>query len=297
MKFKKKLWIVFCIIAFALTQQSFSLSTNAASNEKNIPAYNGSAYTVMNHNNPKFSAKSKKNKTAFENYSKLDKYGRCGVAYANICKKIMPTAERNDISSIYPSGWHSDMNWERCHLIAYQLSGENANAKNLITGTHYFNVTGMLPFENMVADYVDETNNHVLYRVTPIFKGKNKVASGVQMEAWSVEDKGDGICFNVFVHNVTPGVKINYRTGVVSVSHAKASANNKKKQSHKSPSKNTTNKSTGNSTYILNPNTHKFHYSNCRAVQQMKEKNKIKFKGSRKEAMQQGYAPCKICNP
>jgi DNA-entry nuclease len=127
----------------------------------------------------------------------------------------MPTEARGDISSVHPSGWQSKMGWERCHLIGFQLAGENANEKNLITGTHYFNVTGMLPFENMVADYVKETGNHVLYRVTPYFKGNNLVASGVQMEAWSVEDEGEGICFNVYVFNVQPGSTINYKTGVV----------------------------------------------------------------------------------
>jgi DNA-entry nuclease len=127
----------------------------------------------------------------------------------------MPTEARENISSVHPSGWQYNMGWERCHLIGFQLAGENANEKNLLTGTHYFNVTGMLPFENMVADYVRETGYHVLYRVTPYFDGKNLIASGVQMEAWSVEDEGEGICFNVYVFNVQPGSTINYATGVV----------------------------------------------------------------------------------
>ena len=181
-----------------------------------IPKYSGKPYAILNKNMPTFTSTQKKNKSAFEKYSQLDKYGRCGVAFANICKQIMPTSPRGNISSVHPSGWKSKMGWERCHLIGYQLAGENANKKNLITGTHYFNVSGMLPFENMVADYVEETGNHVLYRVTPVFSGSNLIASGVQIEAWSVEDKGEGICFNVYVYNVQPGKNIDYKTGTVS---------------------------------------------------------------------------------
>lgn len=158
----------------------------------------------------------------FERYSELDKLGRCGTAYANVCKELMPTEEREAIGHIKPSGWHTvkypeviedNYLYNRCHLIGYQLTGENDNEKNLITGTRYLNVEGMLPFENMVADYVRETGNHVLYRVTPVFEGDNLVASGVQMEAWSVEDAGAGICFNVFVYNIQPGIEIDYATG------------------------------------------------------------------------------------
>ena len=158
---------------------------------------------------------------AFEDYSSLDNLGRCGVAYANVCKEIMPTEERGAIGSVKPSGWHTvkydvvsgKYLYTRCHLIDYQLSAENANTKNLITGTRYLNVEGMLPFENMVADYVEETNNHLLYRVTPVFAGDNLVASGVLMEAKSVEDNGAGILFNVYCYNVQPGVSIDYATG------------------------------------------------------------------------------------
>jgi len=180
-----------------------------------IPEYNGKIYTVLNNNKPKFTSRQKRRTDPFEKYSKLDSLGRCGKAFANICIELMPTEPRGNISSIHPSGWQSNMGWQRCHLIGFQLAGENANEKNLITGTHRFNVSGMLPFENMVDDYVEETNNHVLYRVTPRFKGNDLVARGVQMEAWSVEDRGEGICFNVFVFNVAKGKKINYRTGVV----------------------------------------------------------------------------------
>lgn len=239
-----------------------------------IPAYSGNPYVVINGNKPNFSAEEKNNKKAFELYSDLDKQGRCGTAYANICKEIQPTEARGDISSIHPSGWHSNMGWERCHLIGYQLAGENANEKNLITGTHYFNVTGMLPFENKVDDYVDDTNHHVLYRVTPVFTGKNLIADGVLMEAWSVEDNGTGVCFNVFVYNVQPGKTINYKTGEVS----------------DNPDDNSKDPSAGY-TYVLNTNTKKFHYSSCGSVKSMSEKNKEYFTGTREEIIALGYSP------
>jgi DNA-entry nuclease len=180
-----------------------------------LPTYSDAAYVEVNGNQPEFTEKQKKNTKAFETYSSLDSLGRCGVAFANICTELMPTEERESITSVHPSGWNSGMGWERCHLIAFTLAGENANEKNLITGTNYFNETGMLPFENLVANYVRETDNHVLYRVTPYFEGDNLVASGVQMEAWSVEDGGEGICFNVYVFNVQPGSEIDYETGIV----------------------------------------------------------------------------------
>lgn len=185
-----------------------------------IPAYDGKAYVAVNNNEP-FFMDSDMTTTAFENYSDLDSLGRCGVAYANICKDIMPTEERGKIGMIKPSGWHTVKYdvikdrylYNRCHLIGYQLAGENANPKNLITGTRYLNVEGMLPFENLVADYVNNTGNHVLYRVTPMFSGSNLVANGVLIEAKSVEDNGGGILFNVYCYNVQPGVGINYENG------------------------------------------------------------------------------------
>lgn len=185
------------------------------------PSDNGTeAYSVVNNNNPVFPAEDFKSE-AFESYSELDELGRCGPAYACIGTEIMPTEKRGNIGSIKPTGWHSvkydfvdgKYLYNRCHLIGYQLSAENANKLNLITGTRYMNTEGMLPFENMVADYVKETENHVLYRVTPRFEGSELVARGVQMEAISVEDHGEGICFNVFVYNVQPGVCIDYTTG------------------------------------------------------------------------------------
>ncbi|SFP95345.1 DNA/RNA non-specific endonuclease [Lachnospiraceae bacterium XBB1006] len=180
-----------------------------------IPQYQGKIYTILNKNLPNFSSKQKRRTDAFENYSELDDLGRCGKAYANICLDIMPTEPRGSIYQVHPSGWQKNMGWQRCHLIGFQLAGENANERNLITGTQRFNVSGMLPFENMVDDYVEETGNHVLYRVTPYFKGKELVARGVQMEAWSVEDRGEGICYNVFVFNVARGKQIDYKTGIV----------------------------------------------------------------------------------
>jgi len=185
-----------------------------------IPNYSGKPYISINNNIPFFSQDDLVT-SSYEKYSKLDSLGRCGVAIANIGKDLMPTEDRDSIGSIKPTGWHTvkydgiDGNYlyNRCHLIGFQLSGENSNKKNLITGTRYMNVEGMLPFEDMVADYVKETNNHVLYRVTPIFHEKNLLASGVLIEAKSVEDNGAGIQFNVYCYNVQPGIEINYKTG------------------------------------------------------------------------------------
>ncbi len=185
-----------------------------------IPTYSGKAYAVINNNNPAFD-NTQLTTDYFENYDILDSYGRCGKAFACLGKETMPSEERGAIGSVKPSGWHTvkydcvdgKYLYNRCHLIGFQLSGENANKRNLITGTRYMNTEGMLPFENMVADYIEETGNHVMYRVTPVFVGDELVARGVQMEAYSVEDEGDGICFNVFCFNVQPGVVIDYATG------------------------------------------------------------------------------------
>ena len=188
------------------------------SNLDEIPEYTDEIYVIINNNIPYFD-ESEYTTVPFERYSDLDEKGRCGVAYANICTEIMPTGEREDISDVKPTGWKQEKYdgeylYNRCHLIGYQLAGENANERNLITGTRYFNVEGMLPFENEVAEYIDNNpSNHVLYRVTPIFEGDNLLAEGVQIEAYSVEDEGKGICFNVFVYNVQPGIHIDYATG------------------------------------------------------------------------------------
>lgn len=187
---------------------------------EDVPDYSGQPYVVLEGNWPGFDA-GELTLEPFERYSELDYLGRCGPAYANVCLEIMPTEPRGDIGQVRPSGWQTvkydsvdgKYLYNRCHLIGYQLAGENANPQNLITGTRYMNVEGMLPFENMVDDYVENTGNHVLYRVTPVFEGSNLVASGVQMEAFSVEDEGEGVCFNVYVYNVQPGIGIDYATG------------------------------------------------------------------------------------
>lgn len=196
--------------------------------EDELPSYTGKAYVIINNNLPEFTDEEKSVTKSYEFFSELDELGRCGYTMACIGKDIMPSEERGDISSVYPSGWKNSAGksnntaydfvdggylYNRCHLIGFQLTGENDNEKNLITGTRYLNIDGMLTFENMIADYVKETNNHVVYRVTPIFIGYELVARGVHLEAYSVEDEGDGICFNVYSFNVQPGVVINYKTG------------------------------------------------------------------------------------
>ena len=185
-----------------------------------IPEFDDVPYVELNGNVPYFT-ESDMTTEPFERYSELDDRGRCGVAYANVCKEIMPIKEREDISEVTPTGWMNNRYdivdqeylYNRCHLIAFQLAGENANERNLITGTRYMNVEGMLPFEDEVASYVYQTSNHVLYRVTPVFDGNDLVANGVEIEAKSVEDNGAGVCFNVYVYNVQPGIEIDYRTG------------------------------------------------------------------------------------
>ena len=268
-----------------------------------IPAYDGTSYIQLENNMPDFTEEEKKSTEAFERYSDLDSLGRCGQAYANICPELQPTEERGTIGNVRPSGWHTvkyndliDGNYlyNRCHLIAYCLAGENANEKNLITGTRYLNVQGMLPFENMAADYVKETGNHVLYRVTPVFEGSNLVASGVLMEAESVEDKGEGILCCVYVYNVQPGININYATG-----DSSASGTNKTAETEQATQAVTqaASQQTSTESYILNTNTKKFHRPSCSSVKQMKESNKKSSSESRDALIAAGYDPCKKCNP
>lgn len=225
----KTVIIIILFIGLAYISDNMSYNVNEIFNDSaivnydsidKIPDYSGQIYVEINNGIPYFDEKDYTTKS-FEKYSKLDDKGRCGVAYANICKEIMPPPgdERGDISSIKPTGWiqkkyNGAYLYNRCHLIGHQLSDEDANELNLITGTRYFNVDGMLPFENKIADYIGKhKKNHVLYRVTPIFKGDNLLASGVQMEAYSVEDNGEGVCFNVYVYNVQPEIAIDYKTG------------------------------------------------------------------------------------
>ena len=196
-------------------------SIQTSFNLEDIPEFDGKTpYVIINNNEPEFPDEDL-NTNSFEKYSELDSLGRCGAAYANVSKDTMPTEARGEISKVKPTGWHTvkydcvegKYLYNRCHLIGYQLTAENANKQNLITGTRYLNVDGMLPFENQVAEYVKQENGHVLYRVTPIFEGNNLVANGVQMEAESVEDKGEKVKFNVYAYNVQPNIKIDYLTG------------------------------------------------------------------------------------
>lgn len=269
------------------TKAAASKAKTSAVSTSKIPKYSGSPYIKI-HNNVPFFKKSDLTKKVFEKYSKLDALGRCRTAYANVCKATMPTEKRGRIGMVKPSGWHTvkynnvdgKYLYNRCHLIGYQLTAENANESNLMTGTRYLNVDGMLPFENMVADYVKETNNHVLYRVTPIYTDENLLADGVLMEAESVEDKGKGISYCVYVYNVQPGIKIDYETGDSSAKNSRRSR-----------------QSSAKGTYIINENTNKFHKPDCRSVKMMKDKNKKKYTGKRSELIRSGYEPCKNCNP
>lgn len=208
--------------AKANQSQNEIVYTVSSADLENIPEYSNRPYIILNDNKPEFTEEELES-SSFESYSELDSLGRCGIAIANIGLELMPKAdeERESISSVEPTGWINKKYeivdggylYNRCHLIGYQLTAENANEKNLITGTRYMNTEGMLPFENEIADYIKETRNHVLYRVTPIFEGNNLVASGVQLEAQSIEDNGEGICFNVYCYNVQPGITIDYATG------------------------------------------------------------------------------------
>ena len=258
---------------------------------KQVPTYSGKAYVVINNNNPYFD-KVDMVKDSYESYAKLDALGRCGVTIACVGKDIMPTEDRGQIGSVKPTGWHTvkydcvdgKYLYNRCHLIGFQLTGENANTANLITGTRYMNVDGMLPFENMVADYVKETNNHVIYRVTPIFEGNNLVATGVLMEAKSVEDNGNGILFCVFCYNVQPGVIINYATGESALSG-----------NTETPTEPTTKDTIeAKITYILNTSSKKFHRESCSGIPTSNRKD---FVGTRDEVVAMGYSPCGLCKP
>jgi len=255
-----------------------------------VPEYSGKAYVALNSNVPFFTDAEYTDKP-FESYSDLDSLGRCGTAYANVCRELMPTERRGDIYMIKPTGWqHVEYDfvdglslYNRCHLIAHSLAGEDANEKNLITGTRYMNTEGMNPFENMVVDYVKETDHHVLYRVTPVFEGQNLVASGVLMEGWSVEDDGEGICFCVYCYNVQPGVEIDYSNG----------------KSRLAESDNSYSFSSDDveGTFILNTKTKKFHLPSCENVSEIGRAYKEEYKGRRGDLIDEGYVPCKGCNP
>ncbi len=275
------------------TTQSVSGSgtelATATNNPAGYPSYEGMAYVSIA-SKPDFTEDDKKPE-AFEYYSPLDDLGRCGVTYACVCLDTMPTEARESISKVKPSGWVNKKYefvdggyvYNRCHLIGFQLTAENANELNLITGTRYLNIEGMLPFENMVADYVKETENHVLYRVTPVYDGGNLVASGVQMEGWSIEDEGEGICFNVYCYNVQPGVEIDYASGDNWIAGEKGNAN--------------ANPDAAVSEYVLNTKTMKFHLSNCSGAADISDANRQNYSGSRGELIEEGYEPCGRCKP
>ena len=259
-----------------------------------IPAYSGSPYVELSEGQPAFSeAMISVALESYESYSKLDSLKRPGMAVASVGRDLMPTEERGPIGMVKPAGFvnirYDDLIedkylYNRCHIIGFQLTGENANERNLITGTRYMNVEGMLPFENQIASYVKETGNHVLYRVTPVYDGKELLCRGLQMEALSVEDGGEGLSFHVFVYNVQPGIVIDYADGdsrratEEEISGAGAAGN-------------------GVAAYILNTNSKKFHYPSCSSVDDMSEKNKRPAAEDRSTIIAQGYTPCKRCNP
>lgn len=298
------------VICLALTMQFASgcgTTESAQSTQKNattiaetfdfaaVPAYDGKAYVAVNDNVP-FFTEEELSSASYETYGELDPLGRCTVCVASVGRDLMPAEERGNIGAVKPTGWHTvkydfvdgKYLYNRCHLIGYQLTGENANEKNLITGTRYLNIEGMLPFENMVADYVKETDQHVMYRVTPVFEGDNLLAAGVLMEGKSVEDNGEGVLFCIFAYNVQPGVSIDYATGESSADGT--IVNDTSAQEETSQSEET-------QTYVLNTNTHKFHKPGCYSVEEIKPENYAEFTGTREEAIAYGYDPCKNCNP
>lgn len=264
---------------------------------EDIPEYSGSPFAVVNENTPYFSDEDI-TEIAFESYSELDPLGRCGVAMACLGLETMPEGERESISHIYPSGFKSDgvsnnteytfivgsYLYNRCHLLGFQLSGENDNEKNLITGTRYLNIEGMLPFENMVADYIKESENHVLMRVTPLFREYDLIARGVLIEALSVEDLGAGIEFCVFAYNVQPGVSIDYYTGKNSVD---PNSDKPYDDMVRVP------------TYILNTSSKKYHLPECAHTESIKAENRLSYYGFKEsfEALYPAYAPCSVCDP
>lgn len=306
--------IIALLIVAGLALSLSGIHVTSAHAENTIPEYTGAASVVLNGNIPSFST-DEITAESFEKYGNLDKLGRCTPAIASVGKDIMPTEERGSIGSVKPTGWNQNKYpgivnseppylYNRCHLIGYQLTGENANEKNLITGTRYMNIEGMLPYENKVADYVRSTGNHVMYRVTPVFSGNNLLCDGVQIEALSVEDNGKGIRFNVFCYNVQPGILINYTDGSNQADPSYNATSQGKDITNTDNSSDQVDRSTPSGTtsgqktaYVANKNTKKFHYPSCSSVSDMKEKNKLYYEGTREELIEQGYDPCKRCNP
>ena len=266
-----------------------------------VPKFSGKPYAELNGNQPLFDV-DEITVEVYETYSNLDSLGRCGVTEACIGIELMPTEDRESISSVTPSGWINKKYdtelvdggyiYNRCHLIGFQLTGENANKSNLITGTRYMNVDGMLPFENMVADYVKETKNHVMYRATPIYDGNDLVACGVQIEGYSVEDDGDGICFNVYVYNVQPGIVIDYATGESWLADEAPV-----KDEDKSDKETETTRGMSGNTYVLNKKSKTIHMPDCSGVTSMSESNKEEYQGKFFDLLSDGYKACGICDP
>ena len=269
---------------------SSSQTTNIPFNYESLSEYSGTPYVFVNDGQPYFTD-AELTTDEFEEYGDLDELGRCTVCFANVSPASMPTEKRGDISSVYPTGWmqaeydivNNKYLYNRAHLIGFQLCAENANKKNLITGTRYFNVDGMLPFENMVADYVKETGNHVAYRVTPVFVNDELVARGVLMEAESVEDYGEGVGYCVFVYNVQPGITIDYATGI---SHLNGNDDGFGISDE-----------FYQNDYILNTKTMKMHLPSCEVADKILSANRQDVHTTKSELINQGYAPCKNCNP
>ena len=297
-----------------ISTEVISTETATSSNVYSVENYNGTPYVEVNGNVP-FFTEDEKNTNVFESYSDLDDLGRCGVAYANLCTELMPTEERGAIGSIKPSGWHTsnyneykglvDGNYlyNRCHLIAFMLAGENANNKNLITGTRYLNINGMLPFEDKAHDYLKANpNNHVLYRVTPIYNGNDLVAQGVLMEAYSVEDNGS-LQFCVFCYNVQPHIVIDYSTGDNHIEDGydgtttKTESKVEDKTEVKSEEKADWEDNPNWYTYVLNENSKKIHKPDCSSVSKIAKDNKTETNRSYEELISEGYEPCGICHP
>lgn len=296
--------IIFAAVAFALQYKGEGpgIDGTTSAPTDGIPAYSGSPYAFINGNKPVFSEDELKT-VGYEKYSPLDSLGRCGAALASCGIETMPAMEedRGSISSVTPSGWvqasydtslvSGGYLYNRCHLIGWQLSAENANERNIITGTKYLNINGMLPFENMIADYIKETKNHVAYRVTPIYEGNDLVCSGVLLEAYSIEDKGEGISFNVYCYNVQPGIYINYATG-----ESRLIGEEPEKATDKATEESvTTAPSYDDVDYVLNTKTKKIHLPSCRYAKDLSEENKKLHCGDIEELLADGYEKCKTC--
>nr|WP_302808421.1 DNA/RNA non-specific endonuclease [uncultured Adlercreutzia sp.] len=286
---------------------------------RDVPAFEGNPYVYVNDGEPMFTDEQRAAETGYERYGELDELGRCTAAFAVVGPETQPTEKRGSIGEVRPSGWQmakydfveGKYLFNRCHLLGYQLTGENANERNLITGTRYLNVQGMLPFENAVADYVDATGNHVLMAVMPVFEGSELVARGVHMMAESVEDGGEGVAFNVFCYNVQPGVVIDYGTGesmleedatpLPDVSGAESAPDTASEGAGagEASEKGATGSAEGKGTteYVLNTNSKKFHLPSCSSVDQMSPKNREDVEDTRENLIAKGYDPCKRCNP